>query len=706
MTLCDNMYFFFSNFYKAELYLEETMFFSKKVETPERVLGIDLGTTNSVTAILEGGKPVVIPNAEGDKTTPSVIAFEEGGNIIVGRNAKRQAVVNPLNTYFSVKRYMGRRNGDLVRGSGELPSGPDNNSTIEISKEYLSRSFRLVGEDGGVGTFYYRESSDITSGNLTAGFLQKSVLLHSPALGEGLRPEFIAAKLLQKLASDASSYIKENVVKAVITVPAYFDDVQRKATSAAGEIAGLDVVKIINEPSSAAFAYGFDKVLDERLLVFDLGGGTFDVSILEVSDRVFEVLATGGNSALGGDDFDQALVQYILSEFYKSGGQELTSQPNALQRVLEAAEVAKIKLSASNSTIINLPFLCSARAGIENDPTSIKLEITRELFEQLTGGLVKQCLDCVKEVLADAQLSTEDLSKNVLVGGSTRIPYIKSSLFDLLGKVASDSINPDEVVALGAALQGGLISGELDNLVLLDVLSLSLGVELEGGLMQNLVPRNTVVPVSRAQNFTTSVDNQPGVQVVVLQGERLMARDNKTLGVFELSVQRAKAGVPVIAVTFDISSDGVLSVTGVDTATNEERKISISLDNSLTPEQIAELVAKAEASSLSDQRRVEVAAVSVRLDKVKAQCINEYAEMYSQPPAGFVGIDDLYKLCRLAEDEAKNTKDDSSPFETISSLEKEVLKWEEHISSKNETNPDTAEGYIDPSSQHTDEFLG
>jgi len=587
--------------YLARLFLE------KKVS--ERVLGVDLGTTYSVTAILEGGKPVVIPNLEGDKTTPSVVAFESDGTAVVGRNAKRQAIVNPLNTYFSVKRYMGKKNRDLL-GEGE---------GCKLAGEYISRSFELVGEES-VGFFKRSEAGETTFSPSSSGatFLDNSVLLNSPALGEGLRPEFIAAKLLQKLASDASTYIQENLSKVVITVPAYFDDLQRKATTAAGKIAGLDVVKIINEPSSAAFAYGFDKVLEERILVFDLGGGTFDVSVLEVSDRVFEVLSTGGNSALGGDDFDQAIVSYILEVFHVRGGQDLSSQLSAMQRIIEAAELAKIRLSASNSTIINLPFLCSARKDVLHDLTSIKVDITRELFEKLTSGLVDGCLASVKSVLEDAQLSADDLSKNVLVGGSTRMPCVKNVLLDYLKKPASDSINPDEVVALGAALQGGLISGEIDNLVLLDVLSLSLGLEVEGGIMQNLVGRNTVIPVSRTQTFSTSVNNQPAVEVLILQGERRMAKDNKTLGRFQLNVQRAAAGIPRIGITFDISSDGVLFVTGVDEATNETQKISVSLDNSLTSEQIAELVARAEENTLYDDRRVMVAGLEVRYNKIES----------------------------------------------------------------------------------------
>ena len=590
MTRCNNTFSF----------LKETKILNKSSKVSDKVLGIDLGTTYSVTAILEGGKPVVIPNLDGDKTTPSVVAFGQNGTVIIGRNAKRQAVVNPLNTYFSIKRYMGKKNADLLKKS----------SFFFISNEYLIRSFEVAGEQR-IGEFndeiIYAPDSD---------FLSKSVLLKSPALKEGLRPEFVIAKLLQKLASDASEYVKETINKVVITVPAYFDDLQRKATTAAGTIAGLDVVKIINEPSSAAFAYGYDKILDERLLVFDLGGGTFDVSVLEISGCLFEVLSTGGDSALGGDDFDQAIVSYIISDFYVNGGQDLSFQPNALQRILESAEAAKIKLSASPSAVINLPFLCSARLGVPNDLTSIKFNFSKELFEGLTTGLVDRCLSCIELVLNDARLSVDDLSRNILVGGSTRIPCIKNMLFDYLGKLSSDSINPDEVVALGAALQGGLISGELNNIVLLDVLALSLGVEVDGGAMQNLVPRNTVIPVSRAQTFSTSLDNQPSVQVHVLQGERLMAIDNRSLGIFELSVQKAAAGMPRIDITFDISSDGVLDVTGVDSVTNEAQKISVSLDSNLSPEQIETLVEKAKDNTLLDKRRVKAAYLRVRLNKI------------------------------------------------------------------------------------------
>ena len=648
----------------------------------ERVLGIDLGTTYSVTAILEGGKPVVIPNLEGDKTTPSVVAIGKKGNAIIGRNAKRQAVVNPLNTYFSIKRYMGKRNSDLLDSAEEARWAEEGEPAI-LSKEYTARAFKLVGEDI-IGMFNLEYLFDFSN---EINFLNSSVLLHSPILGEGLRPEFIAAKLLKKLALDASVYIKENLKKVVITVPAYFDDLQRKATTAAGEIAGLEVVKIINEPSSAAFAYGFDKVLDEKLLVFDLGGGTFDVSVLEVNDRIFEVLSTGGDSALGGDDFDQVIGSYTLKEFYKHGGQDLSFQLNAMQRILEASELAKIRLSASNSTIVNLPFLCSARKDILNDLTSIRLKITRELFEDLSKDLVQRCLGSVKLVLNDAQLSVQDLSKNILVGGSTRMPCIKNLLFSYLGKAASDFINPDEVVALGAALQGGLISGEIENLVLLDVLALSLGVEVNGRLMQNVVPRNTVIPVSRTQTFSTSVDNQPSVHIHVLQGERPICNDNRSLGIFDLSVQKAPAGIPKINITFDISSDGVLSVTGVDSETNEAQDISVSLDTSLTAEQIAALVAKAEENSSRDEKRVNLALLEVKVTDMKSTM--NILSMSLKKKLIHAGLNsELIKLFyqriyqlenqlnKQSEEEAQSTSTEDSFFIAFQQLAEDILKWE------------------------------
>ena len=523
-----------------------------------KVIGIDLGTTNSVVAVMEGGKPEVITNAEGERTTPSVVAYTKKSDLLVGQIAKRQAVINPENTFYSVKRFIGRK-------------------TSEVTEELRQVSYKVL------------QTEDI-------------IKLECPALNKQFAAEEISAQVLRKLADDASKYLGETVKQAVITVPAYFNDSQRQATKDAGKIAGLEVLRIINEPTAASLSYGLDKKDNETILVFDLGGGTFDVSVLEVGDGVFEVLSTSGDTQLGGDDFDEKIVQWLIKEFKDQEGIDLTQDSQALQRLTEAAEKAKIELSTLTQSAINLPFISVTPEG----PKHLEKELTRAKFEDLCSDLIQRCKTPIEMSLKDAELTPSAIDQNVLVGGSTRIPAVQELVEKLLGKTPNQSVNPDEVVAVGAAVQAGVLGGEVKDILLLDVTPLSLGVETLGGITTKITPRNTIIPTKKSETFSTAVDNQPNVEIHVLQGERELAKDNKSLGTFRLDgIAPAARGVPQIEVTFDIDANGILSVTAKDKATNKQQSITISGASTLPKDEVERMVQDAEANAVADKEKSE-----------------------------------------------------------------------------------------------------
>ena len=533
-----------------------------------KTVGIDLGTTNSVVAVMEAGEPTVIPNTEGGRTTPSVVAFAKDGNRLVGQLARRQAAVNPENTIYSIKRFMGRLFNEV---EGERKIVP----------------YKVVsGKDG-------RAEVEVGGTNYT--------------------PEQISAMILQKLKGDAEAYLGEKVTDAVITVSAYFNDAQRQATKNAGQIAGLNVLRIINEPTAAALAYGLDRKESEKILVFDLGGGTFDVSILEVGEGVFEVKSTNGDTHLGGDDYDRRVVDWMAEEFKRDQGIDLKADRQALQRLTEAAEKAKIELSQLQETQINLPFVTAD----QNGPKHLDLKLSRSKFEQLTADLTDRCKGPFENALKDANLKVGDLDEVILVGGSTRMPVIQELVKSLTGKEPHRGVNPDEVVAVGAAIQGGVLKGEVKDVLLLDVTPLSLGIMTEGEVNTKLIERNSTIPTSKSQVFSTAADNQPSVEIVVLQGERPLARDNRTLGRFMLDgIPPAPRGLPQIEVTFDIDANGILNVTAKDRGTGREQKVTITGSTTLQKEEVERMVREAESHAEEDRRKAEEVALRNRCDSL------------------------------------------------------------------------------------------
>ncbi|MGC9505688.1 molecular chaperone DnaK [Baaleninema sp.] len=551
-----------------------------------KVVGIDLGTTNSCVAVMEGGKPTVIANAEGFRTTPSVVAYAKNGDRLVGQIAKRQAVMNPTNTFYSVKRFIGRRHDEVTHETSEV-------------------TYKVLNVNG-------------------------NVKLDCPQAEKQFAPEEISAQVLRKLAEDASKYLGETVTQAVITVPAYFNDSQRQATKDAGKIAGLEVLRIINEPTAASLAYGLDKKSNETILVFDLGGGTFDVSILEVGDGVFEVMATSGDTHLGGDDFDKQIVDYIAAEFQKAEGIDLRKDKQALQRLTEAAEKAKIELSSVTQADINLPFITATQDG----PKHVDMTLTRAKFEEICADLIDRCRIPVENALKDAKLSKDSIDEVVLVGGSTRIPAVQKLVEKVLGKEPNQSVNPDEVVAVGAAIQGGVLAGEVKDILLLDVTPLSLGVETLGGVMTKLIPRNTTIPTKKSETFSTAVDGQTNVEIHVLQGEREMSSDNKSLGTFRLDgIPPAPRGVPQIEVTFDIDANGILNVTAKDKGSGKEQSISITGASTLSDTEVDRMVKDAEANAEEDQKRRERIELKNQADTLAYQAEKQINELGDKVPA-------------------------------------------------------------------------
>ena len=589
-----------------------------------KVVGIDLGTTNSVVAVMEGGKPSVIQNAEGFRTTPSVVAYTKNGDRLVGQIAKRQAVINPDNTFYSVKRFIGRRSD-------------------EVSQELKKVSYIVKDSSG-------------------------NVKLECPSLGKDFSSEEISAEVLRKLVDDASKHLGETVKQAVITVPAYFNDSQRQATKDAGKIAGLEVLRIINEPTAASLAYGLDKKNNETILVFDLGGGTFDVSVLEVGDGVFEVLSTSGDTRLGGDDFDEKIVQWLMDEFKQEHGIDLSGDRQALQRLTEASEKAKVELSNLTQTDISLPFLTATETG----PKHLDRSITRNKFEELCSSLIDRARIPVENALKDAKLDKSKIDEVVLVGGSTRIPAVQDVVTKVLGKKPNQTVNPDEVVAVGAAVQAGVLAGEVKDILLLDVTPLSLGVETLGGVTTRIIPRNTTIPTKKSEVFSTAVDNQPNVEIHVLQGEREFAKDNKSLGTFRLDgILPAPRGVPQVEVTFDIDANGILSVNAKDKGTGKEQSITITGASTLPSDEVERMVKESEQNASEDKAKREKIDLKNQSESLCYQSEKQLKELGEKVKKDDqTKIEDLIKTLR----DAIASEDETVMKETNEKLQAELME--------------------------------
>src|SRR4051812_36061504 len=553
-----------------------------------KIIGIDLGTTNSVVAVMEGGQPAVIPNQEGGRTTPSVVGFTKNGERLVGQVAKRQAVTNPENTIYSIKRFMGRRFN-------------------EVSEEMKLVPYKVIRASNGDARV--------------------------EIMGKEYSPPEVSAMILGKLKEAAEAYLGEKVSKAVITVPAYFNDAQRQATKDAGQIAGLEVMRIINEPTAAALAYGLDKKKDETIAVYDFGGGTFDISILEVGEGVVEVKSTNGDTPLGGDNIDQRIIDWLIQEFKKDQGVDVSKDQMALQRMKEASEKAKIELSTLLETEINLPFLTADASG----PKHLTIKLTRARFEQMVDDILQRSVGPCKQALQDAGVTPKDIDEVVLVGGSTRIPKVQQMVRDLFGKEPNKSVNPDEVVAIGAAVQGGVLGGEVKDVLLLDVTPLSLGIETLGGVFTKLIERNTTIPTRKSEVFSTAADNQTSVEIKVYQGERSMARDNRLLGVFQLvGIPPAPRGIPQVEVTFDIDANGILNVTAKDRATNNEQKITITSSSGLSKDEVEKMARDAEAHGADDRKKREEIEARNRADAMTynvEKMLKEHREKISEGDA-------------------------------------------------------------------------
>ncbi len=592
-----------------------------------KAIGIDLGTTNSVVAVVIGGEPVVIPNQEGQRTTPSVVAFTDKGERLVGQIAKRQAITNPENTIFSIKRLMGRKY---------------NSPEVQEAKKKLP--YKIVEAPNGDA--------------------------HVEIMGKRYSPPEISAMILQKLKQAAEDYLGETVTEAVITVPAYFDDSQRQATKDAGRIAGLNVLRIINEPTAAALAYGLDKKKEEKIAVYDLGGGTFDISILEIGEGVIEVKATNGDTYLGGDDFDQKIMDWLIDEFKKQEGIDLRKDRMALQRLKEAAEKAKIELSSAMETEINLPFITADASG----PKHLLMKLSRAKFEQLVEDLVERTLEPCKRALADAGLSQKDIDEVVLVGGQTRTPRVQQVVKEYFGKEPHKGVNPDEVVAVGAAIQAAIIKGEVKEVLLLDVTPLSLGIETLGGVFTKIIERNTTIPTKKSQIFTTAADNQTAVTIKVYQGEREMAADNKLLGVFELTgIPPAPRGIPQIEVTFDIDANGILHVSAKDLATGKEQSIKITASSGLTEEEIKKMIREAEAHAEEDRRKKQLAEARNDADNMIYTVEKTLRDMGDKVP------EDEKKRIEEAIEKCRKIKDTSNDVNEIRAAIDELARTSHRI---------------------------